>query len=59
MNGSLAVTGTVVAAQLPTYVFHGATAGTARPTGAGVVVWVGTVTPTNANTSTDFWIDTT
>lgn len=41
------------------YVFHGATAGTSRPSFAGVVIWVGTVAPTNAVTSTDFWIDTT
>ncbi len=59
INDSVVASGTVVAPQLPTYVFHGSTAGTARPTGAGVVVWVGTVAPTNANTSVDFWIDTT
>lgn len=40
------------------YVFHGATASTARPANVAVVIWVGTVAPTNANTSTDFWIDT-
>lgn len=50
--------GTVVAPQLPTYVFHGATGSTARPANAGVVIWVGTATPANANTSTDFWVDT-
>lgn len=43
----------------PVYVFHGSTAGTARPSFGGTVVWVGTVAPTNAVTSTDFWIDTT
>lgn len=42
-----------------TYVYHGGTAGTARPSVAGPVVWVGTVAPTNADTSIDFWIDTT
>lgn len=39
-------------------VFHGGTAGTARPSFGGTVIWVGTVAPTNAVTSTDFWIDT-
>lgn len=41
-----------------TYVFHGATAGTARPTGYTHVTWVGSVEPTNANTANDLWIDT-
>lgn len=59
IDSNVRVHGTVVAPQLPTYVFHGATGGTARPTNAGVVIWVGTATPTNANSSTDFWIDTT
>lgn len=59
VNDSIQVLGSVVAPALPTYVFHGAVAGTARPTNAGVVIWVGTVTPTNAVTATDFWIDTT
>ena len=40
-------------------VFHGATAGTSRPSFGGTVIWVGTVAPTNAVTATDFWIDTT
>lgn len=43
----------------PVYVFHGATAGTARPSFGGPVIWVGTVAPTNAIAATDFWIDTT
>lgn len=43
----------------PVYVFHGAVAGTARPSFGGTVVWVGTVAPTNAITARDFWIDTT
>ena len=43
----------------PVYVYHGSTAGTARPSFGGPVVWVGTVAPSNANTSLDFWIDTT
>ena len=42
-----------------TYVFHGSTAGTARPSVSGTVIWVGTVAPTNAITTKDFWIDTT
>lgn len=53
------VRGTIVAPQLPTYVYHGATGSTARPTNAGVVIWVGTATPANANTTFDFWLDTT
>lgn len=40
-------------------VFHGATGSTARPSFGGTVIWVGTATPANANTSLDFWIDTT
>ena len=59
IDNNLQVLGTVVAPQLPTYVFHGATGSTARPTNAGVVIWVGTATPANANTTNDFWIDTT
>ena len=41
-----------------TFVEHGATSGTARPTGWGRVVWFGTVEPTNAD-DLDEWIDTT
>jgi hypothetical protein len=41
-----------------TIVDHGATAGTARPTGASLVLWVGTVAPTNAVTG-DEWKDQT
>ena len=59
INNNVQALGTVVAPQLPTYVFHGATGSTARPSNAGVVIWVGTATPTNANTTYDFWIDTT
>lgn len=33
---------------------HGSTAGTARPSGAAAVYWVGTVTPTNM-TSADLY----
>lgn len=39
-------------------VAHGATAGTARPTGYAAVLWVGSVTPTNASNG-DVWVDTT
>jgi hypothetical protein len=39
-------------------VVHGATAGTARPVAAPVVLWVGTVAPTNAATN-DLWWDKT
>jgi hypothetical protein len=58
IDNNLRVHGIVVAPQLPTYVFHGATGSTARPANAGVVIWVGTATPANANTTTDFWMDT-
>jgi hypothetical protein len=36
-------------------VYHGATASTTRPSGAGSVVWIGTVQPTNWTTN-DAWI---
>lgn len=39
-------------------VIHGATASTARPSGVTHVEWVGSVAPTNANTTNDTWIDT-
>lgn len=38
-------------------VVHGATAGTARPSGYTVVTWIGSVEPTNA-TNNDIWVDT-
>lgn len=38
-------------------VIHGATAGTARPTGYGAIHWIGSVTPTNA-IDNDVWTDT-
>lgn len=40
-----------------TYVSHGSTAGTARPSVFAAVVWVGSVEPTNA-VNGDIWIDT-
>ncbi len=40
------------------YVNHGATAGTARPTGYASVEWVGSVSPTNA-VDGDTWVNTT
>lgn len=39
-----------------TIVNHGSTAATARPSGAAQVVWIGTVTPTNAVLD-DEWLD--
>lgn len=57
MNALVTALGTQ-AEKSPIYVFHGATAGTSRPSFGGTVVWVGTVSPTNADTSKDFWIDT-
>jgi hypothetical protein len=59
VNDSIQVLGQVVAPALPTYIFHGAVGSTARPANVGVAIWVGTATPANAITATDFWIDTT
>lgn len=39
------------------YVNHGATAGTARPTGFASIEWHGSVTPSNAIDG-DTWVDT-
>lgn len=49
---------TTVKASATTTVFHGSTASTARPTGWGHVIWVGSVQPTNIDTANDVWIDT-
>ena len=38
-------------------IVHGATAGTTRPAGFGVVTWIGSVEPSNA-VNNDLWIDT-
>lgn len=45
-----------VAANGKGFVNHGATAGTARPSGFASIEWVGTVEPTNA-LDDDTWID--
>ena len=37
------------------FVNHGSTAGTARPSASGAVIWIGSVQPTNA-TSGDIWM---
>ena len=37
-------------------VVHGATAGTARPSGYNVITWIGSVEPTNAEND-DIWLD--
>lgn len=37
--------------------YHGATAGTARPSGFNIVTWIGSVEPTNA-INNDIWINT-
>lgn len=61
-EGQLNALVTAVATQAeksPVYVFHGSTGSTARPSFGGTVMWVGTATPANADTSKDFWIDTT
>lgn len=41
-----------------TFVNHGSTSSVARPANAGCVIWKGSVAPTNADTSKDFWADT-
>lgn len=61
-EGQISSLVTAVAAQAadtPTYVYHGGTAGTARPSVSGPVIWVGTVSPTNGIAGLDFWINTT
>jgi hypothetical protein len=50
--------GSIDTSGLVQVVEHGSTAGTARPEGALVVYWVGSVQPTNA-TNSDLWYDTT
>lgn len=39
---------TVLGSPVAVIVVHGSTAGTARPTGVTVVIWIGSVTPSNA-----------
>jgi hypothetical protein len=59
-SASTIVTGTLPQAQLKPNVqriVHGATAGTARPTGSTYVEWIGSVQPTNA-ISGDTWVNT-
>lgn len=60
LNGSALTTGTVAQARLVqniTRIEHGATAGTARPTGATYVEWIGSVQPSNMATG-DTWSNT-
>jgi hypothetical protein len=45
------------AASTKGYVNHGATAGTARPTGYASIEWYGSVTPSNAVIG-DTWVNT-
>ena len=51
---------TIQGSPIPAVVVHGATAGTARPSTAAVpvVLWVGSVSPTNA-VDGDIWLNTT
>lgn len=37
---------------------HGSNASTARPSTSGPVLWRGSVSPSNANTTLDLWLDT-
>ena len=68
VTGNISVTGTVDGVDIAALdtkitsngmgvVVHGATAGTARPTGFAQVIWVGSVEPTNA-VNDDVWVDT-
>lgn len=60
LNGSNIASGTIAQARIVpniVRVVHGATAGTARPTGATYVEWVGSVEPTNA-INDDTWVNT-
>jgi len=57
IGSGLTVTGTTLSSPAILRVLHGATASTARPTGAIHVEWLGSVVPTNA-TTVDTWIDT-
>jgi hypothetical protein len=53
-----ALAGKVATASGITVVEHGSTASTARPSGAAVVYWIGSVEPTNGENQ-DLWYDTT
>lgn len=55
--GGLATTA-VLSANGKGFVNHGATAGTARPTGFASIEWCGSVEPTNA-VNGDTWVNTT
>lgn len=56
-NTAVLETTTHITASGKGYVNHGATAGTARPTGYASVEWFGSVEPTNS-VNGDTWIDT-
>lgn len=51
------ISGAGPAATFATVVEHGATAGTARPANAVLVIWKGTVEPTNGEDG-DLYVDT-
>lgn len=53
--GEAAGSGGADPATFPRYVVHGDDADAERPTGDGLVVWVGTVQPNNAITTDDAW----
>lgn len=54
---NVAAAGASMESDTVTFVKHGATAGTTRPTGFAVVIWLGSVEPTNA-VDDDIWVDT-
>lgn len=58
VDDNVRVLGTLVGPTTATWVFHGADPNVARPTNAGVVVWVGSVEPVNGVGGTDFRINT-
>ncbi len=57
-GGTSAWVGLTKAINAKGYVNHGATAGTARPSGYASIEWIGTVEPTNAING-DTWVNTT
>jgi hypothetical protein len=56
VGGSSVAVGPTGPAGTNATVTHGSVASTARPTASGAVVWIGSVTPTNA-TDGDLWVD--
>lgn len=56
-NGLVTAVSAAATSYMMGVVVHGATAGTARPTGYAQITWIGSVEPTNAATN-DIWVNT-